>query len=137
MVCAAGRHSGTSPSQSYALGSTTTLFIAMAALSPGSLPPSIVILRHNDALPYGSSNTLVGSNRNPRIGLRWGHRHDIRKSARTHAWDEHVPIVVRVIDHGIESNGVGWSAVVFVVEEEELDGSGGARKEADLDSALQ
>src|SRR5437667_12904746 len=36
MDCDDGRRSGRSPSQSYAAGSTTTLFIAVAALSPFS-----------------------------------------------------------------------------------------------------
>ena len=33
--CDAGRHGGTSPSQCMFAGSTTTLFIAVAELSPG------------------------------------------------------------------------------------------------------
>ena len=49
MVRAEGRFSGASPSQSYADGSTTTLFIAVAVLLPVRLRSvTAIVFRHND-----------------------------------------------------------------------------------------
>jgi hypothetical protein len=59
------------PSQSYALVSTSTLFIAAAVLSPFCRAASrLYVVGMAVARPYGSSRTLVGSNRIPAAGSK-------------------------------------------------------------------
>src|SRR5439155_6797290 len=69
MVCADGCRSGTSPSQSYVLVSTTTLFIALGVFSPGLDAASRLYVGGTATpRPYGSRRTLAGSNRIPLAG---------------------------------------------------------------------
>ncbi len=86
IVRAEGRRSGTSPSQSYALGSTTTLFIAVAALSPGSLRGlAVVVLRNDDAAAVRIEQDLGGVEPQSALGCRSGPRRGSRRVARPHA----------------------------------------------------
>ena len=72
MVWEAGRCSGASPSQSYARRSTTTLFIAVKALSPSSTSSvAAVILGNNYAAPVRIKQNLSGIEPHAVRGIEW------------------------------------------------------------------
>ena len=118
-------------------GSTTTLFIAVAALSPcarGGL--AAVAVGHDNAAAVRIEQDLGGVEAQParRVG-RPGHAITVDLPG-PHAGHEDVPVVIGAIGEGVESDHARGLRVVLPVEKQQLDPGCMAGEEAEVDTTI-
>jgi len=82
------------------LGSTTTLFMAVAALSPFSCAAARLYLRNHDGASYGPKRTLVASRTEPFDGFQRTVKHIAVDLSRFQRRRKDVPVVVRTLEAG-------------------------------------
>ena len=122
MVRDHGRFKGRSPSQSYACGSVTTLFIAVAVLSPFQTRRfTAIVFRDGNRAAVRVEQQLGWIEPETAIWLERTVGPESIDLACLHPGHEHVPIVVRAVQTRIDGDDTRRASVVHPIEKQQFD----------------
>ena len=127
MVRAEERFSGTSPSQSYDDGSTTTLFIAVAAFVTCLTGSSTAILSGNhDSATIGVEEKFGVLETHSTRWIEWSVSAEPIDLSWSNIRDEGMPVVIGAVEDGIKNDDVRWLRILLI-EKQQFDARGIAR----------